>query len=113
MPVHKVESDGTFLRVWLSSDNFVEVLYASLTGTRAEQSAELVQRLQDAIDIEQNINTLPNDDPDKSEDPSLPNLFWRVKQGNRIFLVSRSVEITDAFYEEDIEDFIITIRRPR
>lgn len=42
MPIHRIESDGTFLRVWRDKNNYRELVFAQFAGGNS-QKAEAVQ----------------------------------------------------------------------
>ena len=81
-------------------------------GTKEEIAAAFVPFLQDQLDFRQKLNTLPNDDPDRSTDPGLPWLFWDGPgQPGNTDLVGRSDVIESVIW--DGSQYVVSVRRAR
>lgn len=106
MPVHSIVCDQQRARLCVASNRCVEILYSSLSGTREEQADMLAGGLQEFLDFRQRRNELPPDDPDRTTDPSRPDLFWEGQ-----FLVSRPVTITEAVWDEAQGIFRVGLQR--
>ncbi len=96
MPIHKVEFDGDTVTLWRDSQ-VSGVASVSVTSVRnslppprrvdGDEVAEKMQGLlQGSQEVRVRLNSLPDDDPDKTIDPARPDLFWDGQ-----FLVSRPV----------------------
>lgn len=97
MPVHSVDFTGTVLTICKASDDCQSFNIAGFVGPDNQQKADAVALFvqENYLDVRQKLNTLPNDDPDRTTDPSRESLFWDGPGApGTTDLVSRSVEIT-------------------
>lgn len=76
MPVHKIESSRTILKIWLSSNRSVTINRADHTGTQDEIEKSVLEALQLTVDTVQEREDLATDDPDKTTDPKSKREFW-------------------------------------
>lgn len=113
MPIHKTEIVDGNIRLWPSSAGYktadTEATRLALptdqrddTGKLAEQ---LTTELQNQMDVRQPIDSLPDDDPDKTIDPDRPDLFWDRSTRE---LVSRSVIVTVTW---NGSEYVILVQR--
>ena len=72
-----VEITDTYLD-YDKGDGVQRLLYADIPGNGWPQQRlnRARDRLQDLLDFRQPLADLPVDDPDKTTDPALPDLFW-------------------------------------
>ncbi len=110
MPVHRIESTSTHVRLWKDSSiagrKEVDVV-AELTkqgGDNVKVAAFIKAELQAHLDVRQNRSDLPNDDPDKTTNPKRLDLFW--DGGN---LVGRGVIVTNVVW--DGTTYAVSLRR--
>ncbi|MHA2404481.1 MAG: hypothetical protein ACXADH_15895 [Candidatus Kariarchaeaceae archaeon] len=72
-------TDELGIRIYgLGKTGLLEVLYANIPGGswNAQRLKKFQDRVQDEMDDRVPLADLPVDDPDKTTDPALPNLFW-------------------------------------
>lgn len=88
----------------VGKDGFMEILYSDIPGGSWNQNRldKFMARAQDMIDVRIPLADLPIDDPDKTIDPELPNLFW-----DKFDLVARSILISDVHFT-DVLMFTLT-----
>lgn len=99
MPIHKVEIVNGNIRLWKSAAGYktvdTEATRTSLPSGQRDNpekvAAKLTIELQRQMDVRQPINSLPDDDSDKTIDPARPDLFWDRSTRE---LVGRSVIVT-------------------
>jgi hypothetical protein len=97
MPVHAVEVASTYIKIWKNADDFQQFDFVGFVGPDDQTKADAIQDFiqENYLDVRQKLNTLPNDDPDRTIDPALPYLFWDGPGSpGQTDLVSRSVLIT-------------------
>ncbi len=81
-------------------------------GTKDEKASAFIPFLQDKLDFKQKLNTLSIDDPDRTTDPALPNLFWEGPgQPGNTDLVGRSDVVENVIW--DGSQYVVTVRRAR
>ena len=111
MPVHSVDFTGNVLTICKASNDCQSFDIAGFVGpdnqAKADSVALFVQ--ENYMDVRQKLNTLPNDDPDKTTDPNTSTLFWDGPGApGQTDLVGRSVEIT---IEWTGREYITSLRR--
>ena len=103
MPVHKIDPlvftspTNWSMGIWTDSSRRLSLdgaaVRAALTGSARNDpiqiAAKATQLLQAMLDVRQPRTGLPADDPDKTVNPSRPNLFW-----DGLDLVGRGVKAT-------------------
>lgn len=97
MPVFKVIVTSTFIEIFKASNDFVHLDFAGVilpdSQAKADEIARFIQ--EEYLDVRQKLNTLPNDDPDRTTDPALLTQFWDGPGSpGQTDLVGRSVLIT-------------------
>lgn len=113
MPIHKVEIVGGNIRLWKSVAGFktvnTEATRLALPTDQRDDTGKLAERLtqelQLQMDVRQPIDSLPDDDPDKTIDPARPDLFWDRSTRE---LVGRAVIVTVAW---NGSEYIPSVRR--
>ena len=111
MPVHSVDFTGTTLTICLASNDCQSFDIAGFIGPDDQAKADAVALFvqENYLDVRQRLNTLPNDDPDRTTDPARVTLFWDGTGAlGTTDLVGRSVEIT---IEWTGSEYITTLRR--
>lgn len=111
MPVHSVDFTGTVLTICLASNDCQSFDIAGFIGPDDQAKADAVALFvqENYLDVRQRLNTIPNDDPDRTTDPARATLFWDGPGApGTTDLVSRSVEIT---IEWTGSEYITTLRR--
>ena len=111
MPVHSVDFTGTTLTICKSSDDCQSFDIAGFVGPDDQQKADAVALFvqEEYLDVRQRLNTIPNDDPDRTTDPARTTLFWDGPGApGQTDLVSRSVGIT---IEWTGSEYITRLRR--
>jgi hypothetical protein len=113
MPVHSVDFTGTVLTICLASNDCQVFDIAGFIGedsqAKADAVAEFVQ--ENYLDVRQTLNTLPNDDPDRTTNPDTPTSFWEGDGSPPLVnttLVSRTIEIS---IEWTGSEYITALRR--
>ena len=113
MPVHSVDFTGTVLTICKASNDCQSFDIAGFIGPDDQAKADAVALFvqENYLDVRQTLNTIPNDDPDKTINPDSPTLFWDGPGTPPLVntdLVSRAVEIT---IEWTGSEYITTLRR--
>jgi len=112
MPVHRIESTATHVRLWkdknVSSRTEIDIVQMLIdqggAGNELKVAGVIKQLLQDSLDLTVARNTLPGDDPDKTTNPDLPWHFWAG--GNITF---RGVLVVDVVW--DGTTYGVTLKR--
>ena len=111
MPIRGIRSGADFVELNVGG-TVTNVLEGDVVGvgTKEETAAAFIPFLQDILDKRQKLNTLPNDDPDRSTDPAKPFLFWDGPgQPGNTDLVSRSVLVKNVIW--DGTNYAVTLER--
>lgn len=111
MPVHSIDFTGTVLTICKASNDCQSFDIAGFVGPDDQAKADAVALFvqENYLDVRQRLNTLPNDDPDRTTDPGREDLFWDGPGApGTTDLVSRSVEIT---IEWTGSDYVTSLRR--
>lgn len=111
MPVHKVESDGSRIKLWIDSrgphsDLDIVQMLIDQGGDKRKVAALIKQQMQDAIDVRIPLDRLPKEDPARQSNPNRPDFFWDGRD-----LVARSVIVEDVVW--DGARYSPTLRRAR
>ncbi len=112
MPVHRIESTGTHVRLWKSSNvaNRTEIdVVALLTqqgGDNLKVAALIKSQLQDALDVVIRRTDLPADDPARITNPNRPDFFWDGPD-----LVARPVIVESVVWDGIV--YVISLRKAR
>jgi len=112
MPVHKIESTATHVRLWKDSnvanrtdiDIIAELITQGGPGNEIKVAAVIQSLLQASLDVRQIRNQLPQDDPDRNTNPNRPDLFWEQNE-----LVGRSVEVYNVTWDGTV--YVVSLRR--
>lgn len=112
MPVHRIESTATHIRLWKSSDvadrKEIDVV-AELTkqgGDNAKVAAFIKAELQASIDVVIPRKDLPKEDEAAKSNPNRPDFFWDGPN-----LVARPVIVESVVW--DGTRYVSTLRRAR
>lgn len=113
MPIHKTEIVDGNIRLWPSSAGYktadTEAARLALPTDQRDDTAKLAEKLttelQLQMDVRQPIDSLPDDDLDKTIDPDRPGLFWDRSTRE---LVSRAVIVAVAW---NGSDYVPSVRR--
>ncbi len=112
MPVHRIESTATHVRLWKTSsvaDRKEIDVVAELTkqgGDNLKVAALVKGQLQDALDVVIKRTDLPLEDEARQSNPNRPDFFWDGPD-----LVSRPVIVESVVW--DGTRYIPTLRRAR
>ena len=103
-----LDEDGLRLRgAGNHPSGYLTIMYVDVPGNSWNQNRlnKFAERAQDLIDFRQPLDTLPDDDPDKTIDPARPDLFHDGGD-----LVGRSVIISDVSFTDRL-NFTLTRAR--
>ena len=97
MPVHSVSVTSNSITICKASNDCTTLDIVGFIGpddqAKADSMAVFIQ--EEFLDTRQKLNTIPNDDPDRTTDPARADLFWDGPGSpGQTDLVGRSVEIT-------------------
>ncbi|KKN63162.1 hypothetical protein LCGC14_0504320 [marine sediment metagenome] len=112
MPVHKIESTGTHVRLWKESvvsgrlEIDVVALLTEQEGNNVKVAALVKMQLQDFLDVRIKRTDLPSDEPTRTSNPNREDFFWDGPD-----LVSRPVIVSVVVW--DGECYAVTLRRAR
>ncbi len=113
MPVHKIESTSTYVRLWMDSTSprsdfdIVQMLIdQGGAGNEAKVALVIKDLMQADIDVRVKRNTMPSEDEARQANPNRPDFFW--DKGD---LVSRSVIVEDVVWDGTV--YVPTLRRAR
>ncbi len=94
MPIHKIESTDTYVRLWAASNRSIQLDYKDFDLDIQTERDRMKTALQDFFEVKQDKSTLPEDDEDKTKDPDKKYQFWRGTQ-----LIGRSIEVTEVTWD--------------
>jgi len=111
MPVHKIQSDGLNVTLWMDSSGprITFDIIAMLTdqgGENLKVAALIKAQMQNAIDVRIKRSTMPLEDEARQSNPNRPDFFWDGPD-----LVARSVIVEDVVW--DGTRYVPTLRRAR
>ncbi len=111
MPVFSISVDSEGFDICISSNDCQRFDLAGIVAPDGQAKADaFADFIQDTyLDFKQRLNTLPNDDPDRTIDPARADLFWEGPGSpGQTDLVGRSILIT---VEWTGTEYIPTLRR--
>ena len=111
MPIRGIRSGPDFVELNVGG-TITNILEGDVVGvgTKEEIAAAFIPFLQDILDVRQKLNTLPNDDPDRTIDPAKPWIFWDGPgQPGNTDLVGRSIIVEDVIWDGSV--YVVTLKR--
>lgn len=123
MPISRIEFRVETTQQWVGADErdpndedgirllgagpsgVVEILYNDIPGNSWNQNRlnKFAGKAQEFLDSRTPLTDLPIDDPDRTIDPALPNLFWDGSD-----LVCRMILLSDVRFEDNTLLFTLT-----
>lgn len=93
MPIHKMETPGTYVQLWKDAGDSIRVDFDTLRGVPGPgQARELQGRLQEYLDFSVERSALEDETPDKARDPNRYDLFWERRAGVD-YITGRDAEV--------------------